>query len=169
MLRNPHCDSGCLASVPNCGAPPQPPPPPPPPGPLPPDFPRFVGPKPSIKLNASAGLRPVPDVEHITVYNATVGGGQPNPFGAYGHGPMITFFAGTYFVSWYNAPVGEETLKRSVFATATSVRGPWSAPQVLFPTFTQSDHGWNEDGEENGPWTILCASLPPPPLHTTTP
>ena len=49
--------------------------------------------------------------------------------------------------------------KRSVFATATDVRGPWSAPMVLFDTFTQSDHGVNENGEENGPWTILNGRL----------
>ena len=41
------------------GCPPAPPPPPP--GPLPPDFPRYVGPTPSIKKNASAGLRMVPN------------------------------------------------------------------------------------------------------------
>ena len=100
----------------------------------------------------------VPNVEHVTVYNATVDG-KPNPFGKYGHGPMVTFFGGHYYVSWYNAPVGEAENKRSVYATATDVRGPWSPPQVLFPTFEQSDHGVNENGEENGPWTILNGRL----------
>ena len=60
MRPNPHCDSGCLKSrVPGCGAPPPPPqPPPPPPGPLPPDFPRYVGPvRPKVSINASAGAR----------------------------------------------------------------------------------------------------------------
>lgn len=66
---------------------------------------------------------------------------------------------GLYYISWYNAPVGETQNKRSVYATASDVRGPWSAPAVLFPTFTASDHGINEDGEENGPWTILNGRL----------
>ena len=64
---------------------------------------------------------------------------------------LICTARGSYYVSWYNAPVGEALNKRSVYATASNVRGPWSAPAVLFPTFTASDHGINEDGEENGP------------------
>ena len=67
---------------------------------------------------------------HITVYNATVDG-KPNPFGKYGHGPMITFFEGYYYVSWYNAPDGEVLNKRSVYATATDVRGPWVRAQAI--------------------------------------
>lgn len=199
MKADAHCDSGCLKlRVSNCGGPPSPPPPPPPPaGPLPPDFPRYVGPRPQVSINASAGpclraffmsrawpacciacvplggcfvcvtqssaqlagLRPIPDVEHVTVYNATMNGRDRNPFGVYGHGPMITKYQDVYYISWYNAPVGESLNKRSVYATASEVRGPWSAPAVLFPTFTASDHGVNEDGEENGPWTILNGRL----------
>ena len=72
---------------------------------------------------------------------------------------MITKYMGLYYISWYNAPVGEQLHKRSVYSTASDVRGPWSTPAVLFPTFTASDHGINEDGEENGPWTILNGRL----------
>lgn len=164
MRRNLHCESGCLkAFVPRCGTapakPPGPPPhPSPPPSPIPPNFPRYVGPRPSVKINASAGLRPIANVEHVTVYNATRDG-QRNPFGVYDHGPIITKYMGSYYMSWYNAPEGEDLNKRSVYATAPTARGPWSTPMVLFPTFTASDHGINKNGEENGPWTIIGGRL----------
>ena len=149
---NSHCESGCLKSlVKDCGAGPAPPPGP---GPLPPGFPRWVGTRPSVKMNASAGLPMVQNAQHITVYNATGSDGKPNPFGAYGHGPMITKLAGVYYMSWYNAPVGERDNKRSVYAHSVDAVH-WSAPAVLFSTFTQTDHGQNVAGEENGPWTIL--------------
>ena len=105
-------------------------------------------------MNASAGLPMVQNAQHITVYNATGSDGKPNPFGAYGHGPMITKLAGVYYMSWYNAPVGERDNKRSVYAHSVDAVH-WSAPAVLFSTFTQTDHGQNVAGEENGPWTIL--------------
>ena len=56
---------------------------------------------------------------------------------------------GVYFMSWYNAPVGEDVNKRSVYAHSTDLV-TWTTPTVLFGTFNQTDHGGNEDGEENG-------------------
>lgn len=159
--KNPHCTSGCASSVAHCGDKPAPSPPPGPPAPLPPGAPHCVGAGcgASVKTNASAGLRPIPGVEHITVYNATVNGDR-NPFGVYGHGPMISWYRGLYYMSWYNAPVGEMYNKRSVYATSADARS-WSAPAVLFPTFTQQQEPGvtNERGEENGPWTILNGRL----------
>ena len=38
--------------------------------------------------------------------------------------------------SWYNAPVGEDVNKRSVYAYSTDL-ATWTAPSVLFDTFTQ--------------------------------
>merc|ERR1719174_1534126 len=76
---------------------------------------RLVGPRPSVSKNASAGLRPVPGAEHITVYNATTKSGKPNPFGTYNHGPIIIQYNSVYFMSWYNAPLDETLKKRSVF------------------------------------------------------
>ena len=155
---NPHCDSGCKATVSGCSKP-APPPPKPAPAPLPPGFPHWVGRAPSVKINTSAGLAPVPQATHTTVYSAVTGDGKTkNPFGVYSHGPMITHHQGVYYMSWYNAPVGEELNKRSVYSFSTDLKN-WSAPAVLFPTFTQSDHGVNENGEENGPWTILNGRL----------
>jgi len=82
-----HCTSGCVAAkVKDCDAhPPSPSPPPPgPPPPLPPGFvlPHWVGPRPKVETNASAGLRMVPNAQHILVYNATAADGKPNAFGA---------------------------------------------------------------------------------------
>ena len=109
-------------------------------------LPDWVGPVPDPHKNASAGLPPVPDATHIEVYSAGPTS-KPNPFGLYNHGPMITFFAGKYWMSWYNSPRDEDKFKRSVFATSPDGES-WSAPQVLFDNFTLP-------GEENGPWTIL--------------
>eukprot|EP00040_Diaphanoeca_grandis_P007239 m.40167 g.40167 ORF g.40167 m.40167 type:complete len:572 (-) comp18405_c0_seq1:41-1756(-) len=151
---DPHCDSGCVVTkVTRCGSGPSPP------QPLPPGAPRWVGPVPSISINSSAGLPLVSNAQHINVYKSIVDNdpSKKNPFGVYNHGPMITKYMGKYFVSWYNAPVGEDVNKRSVFATSDD-GVTWSAPTVLFPTLTNSDHGYSINGEENGPWTILGAT-----------
>ena len=31
-----------------------------------------------------------PNVDHVSVYKSTLPNGDKNPFGVYGHGPMIT-------------------------------------------------------------------------------
>ena len=110
-------------------------------------FPVWIGPRPTKTINASAGL-PVfgSDATHITVYSSNVSGVR-NQFGVYNHGPIITEFQGRYWMSWYNAPVGELYDKRSVYATSTDLIH-WSEPAVLFPTFAAR-------GEENGPWTTI--------------
>ena len=36
---------------------------------------------------------------------------------------------------------------------------PRSEPSVLFPTFTQTDRGASQHGDENGPWTTLGGRL----------
>ena len=110
---------------------------------------------PSVSINASAGLPVVANTEHVGVYNATTAEGGRNAFGVYNHGPIITRFAGRFYISWYNAPKDESTLKRSVFATSVDGRR-WSKPAVLFPPFTQQPTP--DAGEENGPWTILGVS-----------
>ena len=147
---NTHCISGCRGDA--CKPAPPPTPPPLPPGAR---MPVYVGPRPSVKINASAGLRPVPGVEHITVYNATTDSGKPNPFGLYNHGPIITKYDSVYFMSWYNSPKDENRKKRSVFATSTDGGVTWSAPSVLFPEFTAQPG--DDAGEENGPWSIIGA------------
>ena len=96
-------------------------------------MPVYVGSRPSVKKNASAGLRPVPGAEHILVYNATTKAGERNPFGTYNHGPIITKYNSVYFMSWYNSPKDENLKKRSVFATSVDGGTTWSPPAVLFP------------------------------------
>ena len=153
--KNKHCISGCRGAA--CTpAPPAPAPPPPPPPPTPPaGYPHWTAPRPSVKLNASAGLRPVPGVTHTTVYNATSPSGERNQFGVYNHGPMATLYNKTIYMSWYNAPVGEKYGKRSVYATSQDGGHTWGSPGVLFPPFTQQP--CPACGEENGPWTTLGA------------
>ncbi len=46
------------------------------------------------------------------MYNATKNGAV-NPFGAYNHGPMVTFANGTFLMSWYNSPRDENLYKGS--------------------------------------------------------
>lgn len=150
---NDHCDSGCLSSVAGCGTAPTA-------APTLPGFPVWVGPRPAKTINASAGLAPVAETTDITVYAANQSGVK-NAFGVYNHGPIITHYAGHYFMSWYNAPIGEDVNKRSVYASSTNLH-TWTAPAVLFPTFTQTDHGPTINGEENGPWTILGVSAEEP-------
>lgn len=111
-------------------------------------LPSWKGAVPSTKVNKSAGLRVVPGVTHHLVYNATAPGGGRNPQGTYNHGPMMVAHDGLFYMSWYNAPQGENTYKRSVFATSGDGGDTWSAPVTLFPNYTLN-------GEENGPWTLL--------------
>ena len=134
--------------------------------------PQWVGPVPDSKINASAGLPVVANVQHFTVYNATdQRSGARNAFGTYNHGPLVTVFNDTcpvfvfllsvlllslasllrYLMSWYNAPKDETTYKRSVFSHSTDGK-TWSSPAVLFPNYTK-------DGQENGPWTTLNGRL----------
>ena len=106
-----------------------------------------VGIIPSKKINASAGLPQIQNAVHIEVYNATKSGSR-NPFGTYNHGPILAELDGTFFMSWYNAPTGENYYKRSVFAYSTDNGLTWAEPNVLFTNFT-------DRGQENGPWTYL--------------
>ena len=110
-------------------------------------LPSWSGRVPSTAFNKSAGLRPVPGVQHKIVYSATAAGG-PNPNGTYNHGPMMIACQGLFYMSWYNAPHGENMYKRSVFSTSGDGGDTWSPPITLFPNFTTY-------GEENGPWTLL--------------
>lgn len=111
-------------------------------------LPSWNGPVPSISLNKSAGLPPVPGVSHFTVYNSTTKDGKRNPDGTYNHGPMMIAHDGIFYMSWYNSPRDENLYKRSVFSTSGDEGETWSAPVTLFPNFTKN-------GNENGPWTLL--------------
>ena len=143
---NQHCTSGCRGAACDTAPPTAPP--------VVPSryFPRWVGIRPRVGINASAGLPTLTrGVVHACVYNATVDG-QRNPFGVYNHGPIMTKFNGVFYMSWYNAPTNETTDKRSVFAT--SMDGiAWNQPKVLFPPFVEQPR--QRAGEENGPWTVL--------------
>ena len=78
---NSHCTSGCRGDA--CNPAPVAPTPTPDPS-L--HMPTWEGPLPSVATNKSAGLRVVPDSEHICVYNATLSNGSRNPNGVYNHG-----------------------------------------------------------------------------------
>ena len=148
---NDHCLSGCRGDA--CAPAPVPTPAPLPPGAR---MPVYVGKHPEIATNRSAGLRPIPGAQHITVYNATTPDGKSNRHGTYNHGPILVKYDETYFVSWYNSPKDENLKKRSVFATSTDGGSTWSEPRVLFPEFTAQPQ--TDAGEENGPWSVLGAS-----------
>lgn len=105
------------------------------------------------------GYPEIPSAVHFTVYNATLPSGAKNPFGSYNHGPIVTFFDGIFYMSWYNSPRDEGLYKKSVYSTSTDGMN-WSSPEVLFTNLTIQ-------GEENGPWTILGAnSTSPGRLYT---
>ena len=104
-------------------------------------LPSWSGPVPSTKVNASAGLPLVPGVTHHVVYNATAPGGDRNPAGTYNHGPMTIQHEGLFYMSWYNAPRGENVYKRSVFATSADGGETWTAPVTLFENFTTGRRG----------------------------
>jgi hypothetical protein len=110
---NTHCTSGCRGDA--CtSSPPSPAPPAPPPQPPSEYFPRWVGKRPEVATNRSAGLPVLPSTEHILVYNATGPDGRRNPFGVYNHGPIVTKYSGLYYMSWYNGAccVGRHTPQR---------------------------------------------------------
>jgi len=175
---NKHCVSGCRGAA--CGAAPPPAPPPPPPS----GIPRWVGARPSVAINASAGLPPVPDVEHITVYNATVDG-QRNPFGVYNHGYADKGLEGSPWL-WpglcllslltnmlhvvHNRPMITRYNNTLFMSWYNAPVGEKYNKRSVYATSVDGGDTWSlpsvlfpvftqqpcpECGEENGPWTTL--------------
>ena len=69
--------------------------------------------------------------------------------GTYNHGPMVTFFAGLYWMEWYNGAHTESVQNRVLFATSSDAI-TWSPPRVMFNTT-------GSKGLENEPAIIIEA------------
>jgi hypothetical protein len=63
-------------------------------------------------------------------YDKPAGGGCA---GTYNHGPMVTFWAGLYWMEWYNGAKTESVRNRVLFSTSADAI-TWSVPKVMFNT-----------------------------------
>ena len=86
-------------------------------------LPCWVGPQPVDQSNASDSLALV--AGRVT---ASIHVGSPS-MGPYNHGPILTFWRGRYYISWYNSMTGEESNGNNRVLLATSKDGgSWSSP-----------------------------------------
>merc|ERR1712232_142429 len=83
-------------------------------------------------------------------------GPQSEDDGWYNHASMITYFQGSIFVSWKNAPKKEDTPGQRVLYSMSSDGFTWSSAEVLFPNMSSSA---NPSAQFAGPFAVLNGRL----------
>jgi hypothetical protein len=102
--------------------------------------PYWAGPRPNASAGPAHGLPPVSGAATHRVYSGV------RAIGTYSHGPIVTWWAGRYYVTWYNAPRDEGSEQRVLLAASRDGRA-WSPPKVLFSNITKEGSTYGTQNE----------------------